>query len=163
VRDIAKAAGLPTGTVYRLIGSKDELLTSIMQAFETPVRSGWTSVLDSPSSAVEKLDALMWININVIERFNDEYNIELAWLRESPPKSANLGRAFTARLGDVKALLAEGTRSGELRVEAPTVDVRAWALFDAVWTDVNIVRKIGARGALGLARDSVLRGAARRP
>jgi AcrR family transcriptional regulator len=162
VRDIAKAAGLPTGTVYRLIGSKDDLLTSIMQAFETPVRSGWTRVLESPSSAVEKVDALMWVNINVIERFNDEYNIELAWLRESPPKSANLGQAFTARLGDVRALLAEGTRSGEIRVEAPAADIRAWALFDAVWTDVGIVRKVGARDALGLARDSVLRGAARR-
>ena len=162
VRDIAAAAGLATGTVYRLIGTKDELLASIMQAFEAPVRSGWKSVLESPSSAVEKLDALMWININVIERFNDEYNIELAWLRESPPSSANLGHEFTARLRDVKALLTEGRRSGEIHVEAPTADVRAWALFDAVWTDVGIVRKVGARGALGLARASVLRGAARR-
>jgi AcrR family transcriptional regulator len=163
VRDIAAAAGLPTGTVYRLIGSKDELLTSIMRAFETPVRSGWKSVLESPSSPVEKVDALMWVNINVTERFNDEYNIELAWLRESPPKSANLGRTFMARLRDVKALLAEGRRSGEIHVEAPTSDIRAWALFDAVWTDVPIVRKVGARGALQLARDSALRGAARRP
>jgi AcrR family transcriptional regulator len=162
VRDIAAAAGLPTGTVYRLIGSKDELLTSIMQGFETPVRSGWKSVLESASSAVEKLDALMWININVIERFNDEYSIELAWLRESPPSSANLGRTFTARLRDLKGLLAEGARSGEIHVEAPTSDIRAWSLFDAVWTDVNIVRKVGARAALGLARDSVLRGAAHR-
>jgi AcrR family transcriptional regulator len=163
VRDIAAAAGLATGTVYRLIGSKDELLRSIMQAFETPVRSGWKSVLESPSSAVEKLDALMWININVIERFNDEYNIELAWLRESPPSSANLGHELTARLRDLKGLLAEGRRSGEIHVDAPNADTRAWALFDAVWTDVGIVRKAGARGALTLARDSVLRGAARRP
>jgi hypothetical protein len=104
----------------------------------------------------------MWININVVERFNDEYNIELAWLRESPPKSSNLGRTFMARLRDVKALLTEGRRSGEIHVEAPTADIRAWALFDAVWTDVNIVRKVGARGALELARESVLRGAAQR-
>ena len=163
VRDIAAAAGLATGTVYRLIGSKDELLASIMQAFEAPVRSGWKSVLESPSSAVEKLDALMWININVIERFNDEYNIELAWLRESPPSSANLGRELTARLRDLKGLLAEGRRSSEIHLDAANADTRAWALFDAVWTDVNIVRKVGARGALGLARDSVLRGAARHP
>jgi AcrR family transcriptional regulator len=162
VRDIAAAAGLPTGTVYRLIGSKDELLTSIMRSFETPVRSGWKSVLDSPSSAVEKVDALAWININVVERFNDEYSIELAWLRESPPKTANLGRTFTARLRDIKAVLTEGARSGDLHVEAPTSDIRAWSLFDAVWTDVPIVRKVGTRAALELARDSVLRGAARR-
>ena len=162
VRDIAAAAGLPTGTVYRLIGSKDELLTSIMQSFEAPVRAGWKNVLASDASAVAKLDALMWVNINALDRFNDEYNIELAWLRESPPKSSNLGRSFTSRLRDIKALLAEGRLSGEIHVEAPTNDIRAWALFDAVWTDVPIVRKIGTRGALKLARDSVLRGAARR-
>jgi AcrR family transcriptional regulator len=162
VRDIAAAAGLATGTVYRLIGSKDELLTSIMESFEAPVRSGWQQVLASPSSPVEKLDALMWININVINRFNDEYNIERAWLRESPPSSADLGQSFQERLRDLKALLREGARSGGLHVEAPTATIRAWALFDAVWTDVGIVRTVGARGALGLARDSVLRGAARR-
>jgi AcrR family transcriptional regulator len=162
VRDIAAAAELPTGTVYRLVGSKDELLTSIMRSFEAPVRSGWKNVLESPSSTVEKIDALMWININVVERFNDEYNIELAWLRESPPKSSNLGRTFAARLRDVKTLLTEGRRSGQIHVEAPTADIRAWALFDAVWTDVPIVRKVGPRAALELARDSVLRGAARR-
>jgi AcrR family transcriptional regulator len=162
VRDIARAAELPTGTVYRLVGSKDELLTSIMRSFEAPVRTGWTKVLESPSSPVEKLDALMWVNINAVEHFNDEYNIQLAWLRESPPKTSNLGRTFTARLRDVKSLLVEGRRSGEIHVEAPTADIRAWALFDAVWTDVPIVRKVGPRAALGLARDSVLRGAARR-
>src|SRR6185437_14436378 len=33
IRDIASAAGLGTGTVYRVIGSKDELLDSIMRSF----------------------------------------------------------------------------------------------------------------------------------
>ena len=33
IRDIASAAGLGTGTVYRVIGSKDELLASIMESF----------------------------------------------------------------------------------------------------------------------------------
>ena len=34
VRDIAAAAGLSVGSVYRLIGSKDELLGSIMRSFD---------------------------------------------------------------------------------------------------------------------------------
>ncbi len=33
IRDIAAAAGMGTGTVYRMIGSKDQLLASIMQEF----------------------------------------------------------------------------------------------------------------------------------
>jgi AcrR family transcriptional regulator len=162
VRDIAKAAGMATGTVYRLIGSKDELLASIMRSFEDNVRSGWTSVFESGSTAIEKLDALMWININAVDRFNDEYNIQLAWLRESPPTARNPGRSLSARLRDVKGVIAAGTRAGELRVDAPTADLRAWAVFEALWLGVGIVRKHGARAALELGRESVLRGVAAR-
>ena len=162
VRDIAKAAGLSTGTVYRLIGSKDELLAGIMRSFVDKARSGWTNVLRANGTAVEKLDALTWININVVDRFSDEYNIQLAWLRESPPDTANLGSSFAARLRDLKSLLAQGVRAGELRVEGPSADIRAWSLFELLWMPENIVRDLEPRGALTLARETLLRGAARR-
>jgi AcrR family transcriptional regulator len=162
VRDIAKAAGLSTGTVYRLIGSKDELLASIMRSFVDKARSGWTNVLRAPGTSVEKLDALTWVNINVVDRFSDEYNIQLAWLRESPPDTTNLGTSFAARMRDLKSLLAHGARSGELDVHGPSADIRAWSLFELLWMPENIVRTLGPRGALALARDTLLRGAARR-
>ena len=117
-------------------------------------------MLESSSTAVEKLDALMWININVVDRFSDEYNIQLAWLRESPPKTLNLGPTFTARLRDLKALLAEGARSDEIHLAGPSADMRAWSLFDLLWMHETIVRRVGPRAALALARDTVLRGAA---
>ena len=104
----------------------------------------------------------MWININAVDRFSDEYNIQLAWIRESPPNTANLGSSFTARLGDLKSLLAQGVRSGELHVEGPSADIRAWSLFELLWMPENIVRKLGPRGALTLARETTLRGAAPR-
>ena len=162
VRDIAAAAGLSTGSVYRLIGSKDELLGSIMRSFVTKTRGGWGRVLKTDATVVEKLDALVWLNINAVDRFRDEYNIQLAWLRESPPKTTNLGTGFSARLNDLKALLAHGIRAGQLRVEAPSADIRAWSLFELMWMPENIVRKLGPQGALALARDTMLRGAAPR-
>ena len=148
VRDIASAAGFSVGSVYRLIGSKDELLGSIMRSFTVKARSGWSNVLRSDGTAVEKLDALMWININAVMRFSDEYNIQLAWIRESPPNTTNLGSSFSARLGDLKSLLAQGVRSGELRVEGPSANIRAWSLFELLWMPENIVGKLGADGAL---------------
>lgn len=162
VRDIAAAAGLSVGSVYRLIGSKDDLLSSIMRSFTVKARSGWSGVLRSEGSAVEKLDALMWININAVDRFSDEYNIQLAWIRESPPNTANLGASFSARLNDLKSVLAQGVRSGELRVEGSSADIRAWSLFELLWMPENIVRQLGPRGALILARETTLRGVARR-
>ena len=160
VRDIAAAAGLSTGSVYRLVGSKEELLASIMRSFTSIARSGWSAVLESEATVVEKLDALTWININAVERFSDEYNIQLAWIRESPPDTANLGVSFAARMRDLRSLLAHGVRNGELAVDAPSADIRAWSLFEMLWMPENIVRKLGARGALLLARDTTLRGAA---
>jgi AcrR family transcriptional regulator len=162
VRDIAAAAGLSVGSVYRLIGSKDELLVSIMRSFVVKARSGWSNVLRSDGTTVEKLDALMWININAVDRFSDEYNIQLAWIRESPPDTTNLGSSFSARLNDLKSLLAQGLRSGELHVEGPSADIRAWSFFELLWMPENIVRKLGPRGALTLARETTLRGAALR-
>jgi AcrR family transcriptional regulator len=160
VRDIAAAAGLSTGSVYRLVGSKEELLASIMRSFTVIARSGWSAVLESGASVVEKLDALMWININAVDRFSDEYNIQLAWIRESPPDTTNLGVSFTARLRDLRSLLGHGVRNGELHVDAPSADIRAWALFEMLWMPENIVRKLGPREALLLARETTLRGAA---
>lgn len=162
VRDIASAAGVSTGSVYRVVGSKDELLARIMQSFVVKVRSAWRGVLASDSTPLQKLDALMWIDINVVDRFSDEFSIQVAWLRESPPRAASLGLSFAARLRDLKAILAEGLRSGEIRVDGPTADIRAWSLFELLWVPDNIVRQVGPREALVLGRDTVLRGAAER-
>lgn len=73
-----------TGTVYRLIGSKDQLLASIMQSFGEKVAMGWSEVLRADSTIIEKLDALGWINTNALDRFADEFRIQLAWMRQSP-------------------------------------------------------------------------------
>jgi AcrR family transcriptional regulator len=166
VRDIAKAAGLSVGSVYRLIGSKDELLGSIMSTFTVIARSGWRNVLRAEATIVEKIDALTWVNINAVDRFTDEYNIQLAFIRESPPKTVNVGSTFSARMADLKSLLAQGVRSGELRIEGPTSDVRAWSLFELLWMPESVIAKLGPRGALDLARETTLRGIsplARRP
>lgn len=162
VRDIASAAGLSTGSVYRLIGSKEELLDTVVRSFVTTVRTAWAPVLASSASPVEKLDALTWMNINIVDRFSDEFNIQLAWFRESPPRTSNLGASFGARLRDVQSLLAAGHRAGELRIDGPTAGVRAWSLFELLWVPESIVRDPGPRAALSFSRDTVLRGAARR-
>jgi AcrR family transcriptional regulator len=158
VRDIASAAGLGTGTVYRLIGSKEELLASIMRSFGTKVGAGWVSVLGADASPVEKLDALSWIDINVLDRFHDEFRIQLAWLRQSPPDTPNPGWSFTTRLRQLRSLLSEGIRSGEIRIESPSTGVLARCVLDVLWIPENILRKAGPQAALAHARDTVLRG-----
>jgi AcrR family transcriptional regulator len=158
VRDIASAAGLGTGSVYRLIGSKEALLTSIMRSFAEKVGAGWIGALRADATPIEKLDALTWVDINALDRFHDEFKIQLAWLRQSPPDTPNPVWSFTTRLRQLKALLREGIRSGEIRIDSPSTEMLARCVLDVLWMPENILRGAGKRAALVLARDTVLRG-----
>ncbi len=158
IRDIASAAQLGTGTVYRLIGSKEELLASIMQSFGEKVAEGWTNVLRSDSSPIEKLDALSWVNTNVLDRFGDEFRIQLAWMRQSPPDTPNIGWLFAKRVRQMKSLLAEGIRSGEITIDSPSNEMLARSVIGVGWIPENILHELGIRPSLIHLRDTVLRG-----
>lgn len=162
IRDIASAAGMGTGTVYRLIGSKDELLASIMESFGKKAGGGFASVLRTDSTTVEKLDALTWININALDQFPDEWKIQLAWMRQSPPDTPNPGLAFTMRMRQLKSMLSEGIRAKDIRIDAPSLEMLSRCVMDVLWMPENIVRAEGTRAALTLARDTVVRGVADR-
>ncbi|MBU9765954.1 TetR/AcrR family transcriptional regulator [Mycobacterium sp. TNTM28] len=158
IRDIASAAGLGTGTVYRIIGSKDELLMSIMLEFGRKVGGAWAEIVRTDSTAVEKLDALSWLNINALDQFPDEFRIQLAWLRHSPPDSANPAWSFTTRIRQMKSLLSEGIRAGDIHIDKAGSDMLARCIIGEQWIPENILADIGTRNALILARDTVLRG-----
>jgi AcrR family transcriptional regulator len=163
VRDIASAAGLGTGTVYRLIGSKEELLTSIMESFGQKVAEGWTSVLQSDSTIVQKLDALAWVNTNALDQLGDEFRIQLAWMRQSPPSDiADVAWMYSTRVKQMKSLLSQGIKSGELRADAPSGDMLARCLIAIQWIPETILRATDTRTAQIHVRDTVLRGAADR-
>ncbi|OIN81104.1 TetR/AcrR family transcriptional regulator [Mycobacterium malmoense] len=160
IRDIASAASVGTGTVYRVIGSKDELLASIMESFGRKVEAGWVSVLSSDATPIEKLDALSWVNINALDRFSDEFRIQLAWMRQSPPNTPNPGWLYATRLRQMKSLLSEGIQSGEITISAPSTAMLARCVIGLQWIPENILRAVGTRAALVHARDTVLRGVA---
>jgi AcrR family transcriptional regulator len=160
IRDIASAAGLGTGTVYRVIGSKDELLASIMESFGRKVEAGWVSVLRSDATPLEKLDALSWVNVNALDQFSDEFRIQLAWMRQSPPNTPNPGWLYATRLRQMKSLLSEGIRSAEIRIDTPSTAMLARCVIALQWIPENILRAVGRRAGLVHARDTFLRGVA---
>jgi AcrR family transcriptional regulator len=162
VRDIAGAAQMSTGSVYREIGSKEELLVSIMRAFSEKVVAGWDAAMASPSTSVQKLDAVAWLQINVLERFHDEFKIQLAWLRQSPPDTPDMAWSFPNLLQRLKVMLKEGAQKGELRIEGPSTELTARSIVDLTWVPEGILRTYGKRTALVHVRDTMLRGAAKR-
>lgn len=161
IRDIATEADLNAATVYRIIGSKDQLLASIMRDFGEKTVTASVAVMQSPASAVEKLDALSWIFINAVDQFPDEWKIQLAWMRQSPPDSPNPGYAFASRMEVLEALLGTAGKAGELRIGPGPLDVLSRCVMDVLWVPGNIIEDIGTSAALKLSRDTVLRGVAR--
>ena len=159
MRSIAKAADLSTGTVYRTFRSKDELLVSIMETFTDTFSAAWDVVLHSTSSTVEKFDALLWVNINLLHRFSDEFKIQIAWLRQSPPDSVELGFSFGKQLRQLQNLLSIGEKDGSFRLGEGSASTHTNSMYEVLFTPENVVRYAGPRNAHTLARDTVLRGA----
>ena len=132
-----------------------------MESFGKKAGGGFASVLRTDATAVEKLDALSWVNINALDQFPDEWKIQLAWMRQSPPDTPNPGLAFTMRLRQLRALLSEGIESGDIRIEdSPSLSMLARYVMDVLWVPENIVRAQGKDAALLNARDTLVRGAA---
>ena len=163
VRDIAAAAGIGHGTVFRLIGSKDELLDSVMGTFGEKTEEGSREVLRSKSSPIEKLDALSWVYINALERFGDEFRIQLAWMRQIPPDAPNPSVEFPTRLRQTKNLLSQGIQSGTVGITDAPKEMLARCVIGLQWLPENILRDIGTSASLVHIRDTLLRGVAQTP
>jgi AcrR family transcriptional regulator len=161
VRDIAAAAGLATGTAHRLIGSKEALLASIMRTFTDRIDRAWLTVDRSGGTVIEKLDALSWINISALQHYGDEFKIQLAWLRHSPPNGTSPG-SFSKRLRQLTSTVSEGIRSHEISVDTPSAQILARCVMGAFWLPESIGPDGDTRTALVNTRDTLLRGVARR-
>ncbi len=158
VRDIAAAAGLGPGTLFRLIGSKEALLASIMGSFGEKVDAGSKCVLRSDASPIEKLDALSWVDTNALDRFGDEFRIQLAWMRQIPPDTPNPSMQFAKRLRQIKSLLSAGIQSGDIKIDDAPLEMMARCAIVLRWIPANILRQLGTRAALIHIRDTMLRG-----
>jgi hypothetical protein len=63
------------------------------------------------------------------------------------------------QLRHVKKVLAAASRADEVHLEGASAEIRARCVLEALWGAGASVTTIGPRAALGLARDTVLRGA----
>jgi AcrR family transcriptional regulator len=160
VRDIASAAGMGAGSVYRFIESKNALLGSIMDAFHGKLSSAYSSVVATDSTAVEKLDALTWINLNAVHRFDREFEIQRAWFRQSPPDTSALFGALKKRARQIRNLVEEGKRTGEIRVDGVSMERLSACVRDLIWMPPPVVGRVGERAALAHSRETLIRGAA---
>ncbi len=159
MRDIAAAAGVSPKAVYRVVESKDELLNEIIGDYARVVTDGWAAICTTDGSVVEKLDALMWLDINILQRYREESAVQSSMLPFAPPTTAQLGYSFPTQLRLLKHVLSAGFRSGELRKVDGTIEMQSRCAFSLLWVPEHLVTNLGPSGSLDLARRTVLGGA----
>lgn len=159
VRDIAAASGMGTGSVYRLVESKEALLASIMNSFHTRLSEAYDAVIAAPGSAVRKLDALVWVNLSAAERFSREFDIQRSWFRASPPDTKIVGDTRAERSAQVRDLLVAARRSGEIGFADTPMDALAACVRDLIWVPPSVALRVTRRACLAHARATLLRGA----
>ena len=97
------------------------------------------------------------VHINAVKHFPDEFKIQQAWMRQSPPDTPNPGFAFANRMRRLKSLLSEGINSGAIRNEETSLEVLSRCVISVLWIPQSIVESMAAPDALTLARDTWLR------
>jgi hypothetical protein len=135
-----------------------------MKSYFDKLSAAYSAIVSSDSTTIEKLDALTWLNINAQQHFSQEYRIQLAWLRETPPdvELRDASRAQRARM--VTRVVQHGLRSGELGVElrggiVPPVRSVSMCIRALMWPPTPLVEKLGSRSALVHSRNTLLQGA----
>ena len=130
---------------------------SIMLEFGHKVGGAWTDIVRTDSTTVEKLDALSWLNINALDQFPDEFRIQLAWLRQSPPDTPAPAWSYTTRIRQMKALLSEGIRSGDIEIDSGgmTLTVRG-QLTQTTATEFRLLEYLARHPGRVFTRDQLL-------
>jgi AcrR family transcriptional regulator len=156
LRDICAASGIKAGTAHRLFASKENLLSVIIDNYKIQRNAAWDAVLHSPSTPLEKLDALLGLHVRLQERFSDEIRIQFGFVLETPLNTRRI--VAPSKLHDLECLLEAGVQSGEIRRQDLPISLYARCVYEAFWTSDAVLRKVGPEGSLDLARNTVLAG-----
>lgn len=156
--------GIYSGSIYRFVESKEALLAEIINGYHARLSDADDAVMASSSSIVEKLDALCWVHIRSLHQFWEEFQIQLAWLREVQPEARSVRMSNDERARSVVALVKDGLRTGALKPSQLVdsnlpADVFALSVRNLTWLPASIVHEHGPRVALALCRETILRGA----
>jgi AcrR family transcriptional regulator len=157
LRDIGVASGIKAATAHRLFPSKENLLSVIIDNYDIQRNAAWDAILHSPSTPLEKLDALLGLHVKLQERFGDEIRIQFGFVLETPLITRRI--AAPSKLHDVECLLEAGVQSGEIRRQDLPISLYARCVYEAFWTSDGALREAGPERCRDLARNTVLAGA----
>jgi AcrR family transcriptional regulator len=161
VRDIADAAGISAGNLYRYFGSKDAMVTTILSEFSDRLLDAYREVLAAGGSAVESLEAICWLLDQAGRHFSREIDMLKGNGRVLSLDVASHYRAgAAARYAMLVSLIEDGVATGDLRLVADP-DLVASCVREIMWAPMRSMAPISPRRVREFIRGAILAGAAR--
>lgn len=160
VRDIADAAGVRMGTMYRRVGSKEELLAEILTAYAEHMDGAVRSALTTGNSEVASLDALALVMVSAKRRFRLETEIvKLAdpWSKPGNQAMQAYHASTRARLRLLEGVLERGATTGAIRSLGAPAAVGPQIRYIS-WVPYQDFARASTARAHRFLRNSLLRG-----
>jgi AcrR family transcriptional regulator len=160
VRDIAEAAGVRMGTLYRRIESKEALLEDILQSYSTHMGTAIRAALEAGNSPIESIDAYARVFIHGRRRFPLEMEIVKygASGRDTPGSPFQTHYQQTsARRAALEAVIADGLANGAIKKLGSPAEL-ADQIRAISWLPYRDLAPATERKALEFFRRSVLEG-----
>jgi len=161
VRDIADAAGLSPGNLYRYFESKDTMVATILSEFSDRLLAAYTEVLAAEAGVAESIEAICWL----LDQAGRHFSREIDMLKGngkvlSLDVASHYREGALARYGMLVGLIEQGAATGELRPLAPPALV-ASCVREIMWAPMRSLAAIGAPQVREFIRRAILAGAAR--
>jgi AcrR family transcriptional regulator len=163
MRDIADAAGIQAGNLYRYFPSKDAMAAEILSGFSDRLTGAYTEVLDAGARVAETLEAICWLLDQAGRSFSREIEILKGPTRMlSLDVGAHYRKGAEARYSMLVGLIETGVASGELNDLADPALV-ASCVREIMWSPMRHLAAISPNRVRGFCRRAVLAGAAAAP
>jgi AcrR family transcriptional regulator len=161
VRDIADAAGIPAGNLYRSFESKDAMITAILSEFSDRLLDAYQAVHTAGGSAVESLEAICWLLNQAGRHFSPEIDMLKGNGRVlSLAVASHYRDGARSRYAMLVDLIDRGVTTGEIRDIAAPALVAA-CVREVMWAPMRAMAPIAPARVREFIRHAILAGAAR--
>lgn len=160
IRDVANAAGVRMGTLYRRIESKEALLGEILGSYSARFDQAFRAIVTAGSPAPESLDAIARVFVYMNRRHPEEGRIVMYGWSRRETATGPLHDYFMAteqRFAELRKIMRRGFGSGRLRRVADPVET-AFHFRSMLWVPYQEHARTSEARAHTFLRESLLRG-----
>ncbi len=160
IRDVAEAAGVRMGTLYRRVESKEEILTEILGTYTASLDQALRGALTTGTSVAASLDAFALVFVHAKRQFRQESDI-VKFSAHGPGPTSDPFQTYFEQTQDrfrlLEGLLHRGTAENSVRPINTPEELGAY-IRAIVWLPYQDFARAGVPRTHRFLRGSLLRG-----